>query len=65
MLAFYERLKQVTQAQNPSSPQIAQLDSIISQLRALEAGSPEQARTAALTITTSARTALKATCGFS
>jgi hypothetical protein len=65
VLAFYERLKQVTQAQSPSSPQIAQLDSIISQLRALQAGSPEQARTAALTIATNARTALKATCGFS
>jgi len=65
VLAFYERIKQVTQSQNPSSPQIAQLDSIISQLRALESGSPDQARAAALAIATTARTSLKATCGFS
>jgi len=65
VLAFYERLKQVTQAQNPASAQIAQLDAITTQLRSLEASNPEQARAAALGIATSARASLKSTCGFS
>jgi hypothetical protein len=65
VLAFYERLKQVTQTQNPASPQIAQLDSIITQLRTLETSNPDQARAAAAGIATAARTSLKSTCGFS
>jgi hypothetical protein len=65
VVAYYERIKQINQTQNPTSTATGQLDAIITQLRALNAANPDQARTTAYGIATSARTSLEETCGFS